>query len=295
MPDPVIESGAASTASPSTTPITTPAPTSEGGFSGIDINDDTPVRGVPGYNEPVRYGDLYKRLQGDHTRKTQAVEKEKQRLATEHQTRMGEVQAERKRLEQIAAGLVSRQQSQTSPINDPFIQELSSAQYVDGKLAGKLMGYIQQNGFAPIVKAFQDRDQITQGLYNEVLDLRKIVKGLSDSHSGQDHDNRINQLLATNGYPPEAAQLAKEIYSAYEGDNLDEEFPAIFENRWNQLQSIFRNVDRQRVDAAKRGQVRLPGKGGTGTPGKSVGLKGNESAKQIADALWPIIATESDT
>src|SRR4051812_38782318 len=90
------------------TPSTAEAPQG-GGSNPVDLSDDTLVRGVPGYNEPVRYGDLAKRLQADYTRKTQEAQRAKQTYESEYQTKQREIADERRRLETLAQTLIQRQ------------------------------------------------------------------------------------------------------------------------------------------------------------------------------------------
>lgn len=261
----------------------------------IDISDDTLIKGVPGFNEPVRYGDLYKRLQSDYTKKTQAAEKLRQEAAAERAKYQSEYQSERKRLEDLAKTLIQRRDGQVnSTEQDPLFKELASAQYIDGPMMGKFISAMQEKGFVPIVKAFQERDQIIQGLFQQVLDMRKQVNELVTVRTGQDTEGKINRWLTEGGYPQEAKNLAKEIYTAYEGDDLDNEFPQIFEQRWNEIQSIIRAQDRKRVEDAKRASTRLPGRGGSGAPGKPIGLKGHEKARDVASALWDAMQVDGD-
>lgn len=246
----------------------------------VDISDDTLVR-IPGQATPVKYGDLYKRLQADHTRKTQAAEKVRQQYTTQSQ----QVAQERSRLEQIAASLVQRQNGGGESATDPFLAELGQAKYVDGAMAVKMIQQIQQGGFAPLAKAITDRDKIISGLYQQVVNLSKTVTQINGRFSGQDFEGKIDGWMTNGGYPPEAKQLAKEIYLAYEGDDLDEEFPRIFQERWGQIQNILESQRKAKVDAARQ-FPKLPGKGGSATAPRGLQFKGNETPKQITDALW---------
>lgn len=295
MADEIVSGGGAVGFEPTSTGQTNTAEqTPAGGSNVVDINDDTPIKGVPGFNEPVRYGDLYKRLQGDYTRKTQQIAKEKQAFEAERQRYQQEIQGERKRLEQMAQTVLQRQSSPTNQ-TDPLFQKLSTAQYIDGPLMAEFITNLQQNGLAPIVKAFQERDQITQNLYKEILELRKTVSQLHGRTQEQDFEGKINRWLTEGGYPQEAKDLAKEIYNAYEGEDLDSEFPQIFAARWSQLQNIMRAQDRKRVDEAKNLSRRLPGRGGNGAPSKPIGLKGHEKARDVASALWDAIQSGEES
>jgi hypothetical protein len=243
--------------------------------------------------QPVKYGELYKRLQADHTRKNQALARERENLQREIQVERERITAERQRAESIAAELLRRQGGQGGAVNDPFLNELSSAQYIDGKMAAKLVDVIRNQGFAPVVQAFKERDQIIQGMYNELLTLRKAVQEVAGRFGNQDFDSKINNWLKDGGYPPEAADLAKEIYLAYEGNDLDEEFPQIFAARWRQIQDAITRTQREKVDAARRAP-RLPGRGGTGSPSKPIGLKGHEKARDVADSLWEVLQARGE-
>lgn len=280
------------TSSDVTTPQTPETPAS-GSPSTVDLTDDTLVRGVPGYSEPVRYGDLQKRLQADYTRKTQEAQRAKTQYETEWQTRQREIGDERKRLESLAQTLLQRQS--TPVAQDPLFQKLASAKFIDGPLMGEFITTINEKGFAPIVKAFQERDTITQSMYQEMLELRKMVTSLTSQRQAEGTETKIDRWLAEGGFPKEAKKLAKEIYSAYEGDDLDTEFPNIFAERWNELQTILRAQDRARVEQAKRSGQRLPGRGGSGTPGKPIGLKGHEKASDVASALWEAMQSGEET
>jgi hypothetical protein len=252
------------------------------------------VKGVPGFNDPVRAGDLYKRMQGDYTRKTQAAEKLKTQYETEHKTRQGEIATERQRLEQIASSLLSRQQSSAQPTADQqFLDGLKSAEYIDGPTMSKFAQTMQDKGFTPIVKAFQERDQILQSMAQQLITLNQHVQQMQSKTGTQDLDSKIAKYVTDLGYPTDANRYAKEIYAAYEGDDLETEFPEMLRERMDGLSNMFRNVDRQRIDAARRPSV--PGKGGSGTTGKTIGLKGTESAKETADMLWEAMQTHENT
>ena len=249
------------------------------GSGPIDLSDDTLVR-VKGQTEPVKYGELSKRQQADYTRKTQQAAQLQAQVGRERQ----QVAAERARLETIAATLAAREHQGGQGDVDPFLTELGGAEFIDGKTAVKMLQTIQQRGLAPIASAIKERDQVITQLYRHVVSLTNTVKEMGGRFGTQDFDGKISNWLKEGGYPPEASDLAKEIYLAYEGDDLDNEFPQIFASRWDQIQQIIDNQRKAKVEAARR--PLLPGKGGNGSAAKPIGLKGNESAKQLADTLW---------
>ena len=257
-----------------------------------DFTDNDLVR-VPGMQEPVKYGDLYKRLQADHTRKTTeaariraAAEQKEKELADRYAQQEAYVK-------NLAAQLLARQ---NSPKQGQSLRErLAQEQFLSGKSAAEMFAEIEEKGFGTIVNAIQERDKVIQGLYNQILNLQQTVNNLHGSYASSNWEGRLRGWLKEGGYPEGALDLAKEIYLAYEGDDLDNEFPTIFQNRWNQIQSLLRAQDQERVKAAKKAPFKLPGKGGTTSPGNPIGLKGNESAKEIADLLWESVRDDGPT
>ena len=256
----------------------------------FDLSDDSLVR-IKGQGTPIKFGDLSKRQQADYTRKTQQAEQLRRQVTSQQQ----EVARERARLEGMAAQLVARQnQNQGGGQQDPFMAELANAEFIDGKTAVKLIESIRQGGLAPIAAAIQERDKVITQLYQHVVRLTNQVGQMGNRFGSQDFDGKINKWLSDGGYPAEAADLAKEIYLAYEDDDLDTEFPQIFEARWNQIQNILDKQRQAKVEAARR-QPMLPGRGGAGSPSKPIGLKGNESAKTLADNLWEAMQVGDQT
>jgi hypothetical protein len=77
------------------------------------------------------------------------------------------------------------------------------------------------------------------------------------------------------------------LYSAYEGDDLDNEFPTILQERWNQINGIFNEQRQQTIERNQRSPFPLPGRGGSGTPSKALPkFRGDETAREMADTLW---------
>ena len=263
--------------------------TGAGSPSVYDLSDDSLVR-VKGQGDPIKFGDLTKRQQADYTRKTQQAENLR-RQATKEQE---EVRRERARLEGIAASLASRQQGGQNGQVDPFLEELGKAEYIDGKTAVKIVQAIQQQMGAPIANAIAERDKVIKQLYTQVVRLSNQQQQIDSRFGSQDFDGKINKWLSDGGYPPEAADLAKEIYLAYEGDDLDNEFPEIFARRWTQIEQIHEKRRQAKVEAARRAPM-LPGRGGNGSASKPIGLKGNESAKTLADSLWDAMQAGDQT
>ena len=177
---------------------------------------------------------------------------------------------------------------------DPFLTDLAGREYIDGKTAVEIVRQLQEGGLAPIAQAITQRDKVITQLYQQLRQLSNQVNEMGGRFGQSDFDGKINRWLADGGYPPEAADLAKEVYLAYEGEDLDNEFPEIFARRWQQIESILNNRREAKVAAARQAP-KLPGRGGNGSAGKPIGLKGNESSKETADMLWDALQAGSGT
>jgi hypothetical protein len=256
-----------------------------------DLTDDHMVR-IPGQPNPVKYGEVYKRLQADHTRKTQEAAKlraelEKQR--TEWQTQR---EREEQNLKAIAAELLQRQKGGNQQPGNDLLSKLEGLRYLDGPTAAQLYREIQENGIGQVVTAINERDQIIQGMYKQLVGLQRTVQSLQGNYNSQATEGKIKKFVSDLGLPSAAEELAKELYAAYEGDDLDQEFPDILRNRWESIIAAIRAEDKQRVESSRKKPFGVPGKGGAGVAGKAQGLTGKESAKEIADFLFPMVSGE---
>lgn len=263
-----------------------------GGQAPVELSDDALVK-APGFDKPVRFGDIPKRFQADYTRKTQEHAKQVQQWEAQKRAWEQTRGQEENRLRELATALLQRQ-NQGQPQGQTFADRLKAKTYLDGETAAALFQEIQDNGFGQVSQEIAKRDQVIQALYQQVMNLQKGFTSLQGQRSSQEFDGKINKWLTEGGYPPEAADLAKEIYLAYEGEDLDNEFPTIFQNRWNQIQTLVNAANKKRVDAAKQNPFKLPGKGGQGSAGKPAGLKGHESPKEVSDFLWEFINAKDD-
>lgn len=253
--------------------------------SPVDLTDDTPVRWV-GEKEPIRYGDLAKRLQAAETKKNQAFAKQQREFQRQQQAWQESVKAERARLEQVAASLMQQRGGQPQ---DELISNLMAQPYIDGKTAAKIVQELRENGIGGVSQQIAQRDQIIQYLANQLQAIQRDVQGLRGTYASQAFDGKIKRWMKELDLPEEAEEFAKEVYSAYEGEDLDDEFPEILQKRWNQLQGLFTRQQRAKVEASKKRPFTIPGRGGNGVPSQLNGLKGNESPRDIADKLWPLM------
>lgn len=260
-----------------------------------DFSENDLVR-VPGMAEPVKYGDLHKRLQADYTKKTTEAARMRQQLEKERQEWQSSRAKEEENLKRLATELLAQSRGQGGGQGNDLYAKLEGMNYLDGKTAAQLFKDLQENGVGSIKTQLQERDNVIRALYSQVVQLNNTVNGLQGNYKNNSFESLIDRTLKEKGLPPEAKDFAKEVYLAYEGDDLDDEFPTILENRWNQLTGLFNASQKARVEAAKKKPFPIPGRGGNGTAGKPLDmLKGHESAKKTTDVLWDMIQASGDS
>lgn len=241
----------------------------------FDVSDDSLIR-VNGRQEPVKFGEHFRGFQSQFTKATQEAARLKTQLA-ERDQRLADIQRQ-----QAAA----QQQGQRQSNQPDIIQQLRQMPYLDGEaaagLADNIAGQIRQ------------RDQILLATLQRMQQMERTLSTLNESHVGASFDGKINRWLQEGGYPPEAADLAKEIYLAYEGNDLDSEFPQIFKQRWEQ---ITRLLDAQRAAKvqANRKPAFVPGRGGVAGPSRPLQLDPAADAKSTADKLWDSLQSGDGT
>lgn len=252
--------------------------------SPVDISDDTMVR-VPGQDDPVKYGDLYKRLQADHTRKTTDAARARDQLSKERQQLHQSHSQKENQLRQLTSQLLQMQNQRNNGGTD-VLAELEKRDVLDGRTAAHLMRAIQDQGFGSVATAMQQRDQTIQQLGAQLTKINEVVRKLASERSNTSFDGKITGWLKDLGLHENYADLAKEVYLAYEGADLDNEFPEILRKRVEQVQKLIRSADKQKAADARGAMFKFPGKGGQGSAARGVGLKGNETSSQVADRIW---------
>jgi len=220
---------------------------------------------VKGNDKPVRFTDHVKGFQSQMTRATQRAAQIQRELEQAKQER-AEYQ---RQVEQAQHGQGNGQPS--------IVDQLNELPYLSGRDAAQVI----QN----ISTQFAQRDQILLAALQRMKQMQEVVNNLNTNHVNTGFDSKINRWLEEGGYPKEAADLMKEVYLAYEGDDLDEEFPGIFRDRWNGIQKALEGARQAKVNAARKTPF-VPGRGGHANPSKPLQFKGGESARQMADELW---------
>jgi hypothetical protein len=269
----------------------------QSGSSGqpTEISDDTMVR-VPGQTEPVKYGDLSKRLQADYTKKAQEVGALRKAFDGERSTWEATRTQQESYLKNVASQLLAAQNQRASAGKNP-LDAIRALPYVDGATAASMMENIQAHGIGPVVKAIEQRDEVIMLLYGQIQQIQQSLKTLNGDRSISSFEGKIGNWMQSRNLGPEMKDFVKELYMAYEGDDLDEEFGkegGILDRRLTQLSTYHQSQQKQRVEQARPFQ--LPGKGGNATPGrKAPGLSGRERPAEVADMLWDSIRSRPDS
>lgn len=232
----------------------------------IDLSDVNRLVKLPGVEKPVKWSDHVKGFQSQFTKASQEV------------ARLKAAMAERDR--QIEAYRQSQQQAQAQPQNqaqNDVYGQLRALPYLSGERAAEVIEGIGAQ--------FQQRDQILLAALKQMKQMQQIVMNLQENHTGTAFENKISNWLREGDYPEGIKEWAKELYLAYEGDDLDQEFPNILAKRWAEVQSAIKAQQTAKVNAARKAPF-IPGKGGNTGPSKGLEIKPDASPQEIADLLW---------
>jgi hypothetical protein len=228
----------------------------------IELSDDALIK-VRGSDKPVKFGEHVKGFQSQFTKASQEAARLRQAL--------------KEREDRIRQFEEAQRKSQSQQGNEDVFAALRSLPYLKGEDAVQLVQEIGQE--------IRQRDMIMLAALRKIQELERVASGLHEVHSSGAFDAKINKWLTDGGYPLEAADLAKEIYLAYEGDDLDNEFPRIFEERWRQIEKVIEAQRQQKIRAA-RPQPFVPGRGGDVKPSRPLEIKPASSSRDVAEELF---------
>lgn len=232
----------------------------------IEVDENALIK-PKGYDKPIKFGEYGRNFQAQWTREAQKRAALEKQLA-ERDARLKQIESER-----------AQAQRQPQQGNADVFAQLRQLPYLTGEDA---VGVVQS-----IARQIQDRDRILVGTLEALKQQQAIVNQLYNNHNTVSFDAKIDRWLKENNWSPELRELAKEVYLAYEGDDLDYEFPRIFQSRVQQMRKAFEAERAAQVSAAKRPAF-VPGRGGDAKPSKPLEFKGGESAKDIADKMWDL-------
>lgn len=270
-----LPAGGSESAAPASNPAGNGTPAA-GGASPITISDDTLVQ-LPGQAKPVKYGEYYRSYQSQFTKKSQEAAQAAQRLSQyQQEIQQRDAQLAEYRRREAAASAAQPGQNLRS--------QLAQLQYLDGNAAATLVDHVSQQ-FEGFQNAIAQRDAALSLIVKQMQQQGATLQALQSRASGTDFDSKINRFVSELGLPQAASTLAKEIYLAYEGDDLDQEFPEILRSRWEQVQNLVSEANKQRAEQARQ-RAWVPGRGGVGAAGKSAQEWAKATPAQIADDLW---------
>lgn len=230
----------------------------------IDIPDENALVRVSGSDKPVKYSEIGRNFQAQFTKASQRAAQLERELAQEREARQ--------RYEN------ERQRAQQGQNQEPDIfAQLRELPYLSGEAAATVVQTISQQ--------VRERDKVIYALANKIQQMDGRLGGLYENHTNQSFDTKINKWVTDLGYGPEAAEIAKEIYLAYEGNDLDQEFPRIFQERMKQLENLFEARKRNALERARR-QPFVPGQGGKAGPSAPLQVRGDMSPKEFAEQMF---------
>jgi len=264
--------------------INTPATDSAAEPTPIELRDDSLVK-IPGSDKPTKYGEFYRGLQGQLTKASQR--------AAELERRYVEAQARLEERERAFQRMNSQPTpGQTTNPTAELVNKIRSLPYMSGEDAAEMTETII-NQIAQVGGQFQQRDAILIGLARQLKATQDLVNNLQSNHVNSSFEGKITRWVGELGLPAEATDFAKELYLAYEGEGLDEEFPTILKNRWEQVVSLARQAERARIDSARKLPF-VPGRGGQGVPSKPLSDKlAKANPAQVADELWEAMQVDA--
>lgn len=240
-----------------------------------DVSDDTLIR-VQGREQPVKFGEHFRGFQSQFTKASQEAARLKKELAA-RDARIQEIERAQREAQ--------LRQQQPQQRQDPY-GDLRTRPYLTGEEAAQVV----ENLTGELGK----RDQITVQLVQRLLTLEKQLSGLNEHHSTSAFEGLISKTINQLGLPPEASDFAKEVYLAYEGDDLAAEFPQLLQNRWEQLQRLITAQQQAKVSAARKPPF-VPGRGSTTGPSRPIQMDPRLSAQEVADQLHHLFAEETQT
>lgn len=240
--------------------------------------DDARQFRFKGQDKPISAKDYVRGFQSQFTKASQEAARVKKELQQSQQ--------ELQRIRQAAGGQRGNSPDANGGAN--MLGEIENAPFIDGKTMGGVIRDFQSG--------IKERDMVMLAALQKIQQMEKVLGDLHGTNLSQAHETKIKGWLSAAGLgeDQDAFELADIIYRGYEGENLDDEFPQIFEQRWKQMQSaVQRRLTRERD--RNRQLPWVPGKGGNAGPGKAQGLTGRETPKQLSDIFFTRFGGQADT
>lgn len=250
----------------------------QGGGTVYDLGNDSMIR-VPGEKEPVKYSEYIKRFvpQADFTRAQQAKAAE----LADAKRQLAQFQNQSRQQPQ--------QTNQPNPINK-LVSDLKSKPYITGEDAASMMTNLWEGGIVNLGKAISQRDQVINLLYQRLMGVDNTVGSLNSASREASFKQKMASVKQSMNLPDDPAvdEIMQDIYLSHEGEDLDREFPNLVKARWDALQKLIRASDQKRATDARQQTLRLPNRGGNGTPSRPA-KQPFKNARDLADELFPAL------
>jgi hypothetical protein len=240
----------------------------------LELSDDSLIR-VKGSDKPVKFSDHVKGFQSQFTKASQR--------AAQLEKALQERDARLKALEQAQQASAANRGG-TQSTEDVFAA-LRALPYLKGEDAVNIVEGIGEQ--------IRQRDMILVAALKQLQQMKGIVDGLHSNYTQTSHDAKLKGWLSDWGYPQEAFEMAKTVYAAYEGDDLDDEFQNIFNQHWTLAEKLVEARRQQKVAQARKVPF-IPGRGGDAKPSKPLEMKPTASSKDVAEELFRAFA-ENET
>lgn len=257
MSDPSItpSSDAGAQIAPSSTPASTPTP------SEIEVREDSVLK----FGDQKVPFSKYRGIESEYTKATQ----ERSKLQSQ-------VQELQRQIQQAQQAQRQSQQPQRNPAADA-IAKIRALPYLSGEEAA---GVVEQ-----LLGGFQQRDAIAYMLAQRLAQLEQSMSGVRDQHVNQTFAQKINKFRTDLQIPERFQKRLEELYLAYEGDDLDQEFPRIAKEWYDDIQAGFEELRKAKIESARKIPF-VPGRGGQASPSKPLDFTGAESVTEQADKAW---------
>jgi hypothetical protein len=242
-----------------------------------EVDDNFQFR-IKGQDKPLKLSEYRAGFQSQATKASQEAARLRQEVA-QYKQQMAQLEAQR---QQQARQAASSGQGQ----NQDIYAKLKELPYLDGEGAYALTQQIQQD--------LKQRDMILLAAAQKLQQMERVVNSLNSAHQGNAFEAKIAKYVQDQGLDPQWNDVAAKLYLAYEGDDLDAEFPTILANEVTQLERLFESRRQAKVNAARKTPF-VPGRGGNTGPGQALKLDPKANARDTADQLWDMIQSGSGT
>ena len=239
----------------------------------IELREDSFIK-LADQDKPVKFGEYFKGLKGELTRKSQELPR-----LTQERDKL------KRELEELRRGANQRSnpaQNRSDPGQDArgkLLSDLESLQYLNGKQARevveKILGQIDGYG-----QQLQTRDQITGLLLKKLMQVDQQLKGFGKQGTVQKFNELTDSTVKKLGLPQEMKDFAELVYLSHEGDDLNDAFPDLLKENFEKFANAVRAHDRAQAEAARQ-KPWVPKEGGRGKASKPV-REGFKTPREVA-------------